>query len=126
MNRIELDIQMLPPSPNQMRGAHWSKAHRVREDASWAVMKAWSDANRPEAPRAPASVDVVIHSHGRAGDPDNAWSRLKPILDSLVERRLLVDDSPRWLTLGTITHTKAPPRKGHVAVTITYHEEEEA
>lgn len=119
---IELDIPMLPPSPNQLRSAHWAKLHRIREDASWAVLKAWNTAGRPGAPKTAAVVDVVICAHGRAGDPDNAWARMKPILDSLVEHLLLVDDSPAWLSLGTISHAKAPPKQGHVLVTITYQE----
>jgi len=83
-------------------------------------MKAWSDAGRYGIATYPAVIDVTICSSGRPGDEDNAWARCKPIIDALIERRLLVDDSPRWMRLGTVTHQKAPPRKGHIVITITY------
>lgn len=127
MTVVELDIPMLPPSPNETRGAHWSKAKATRDEAAWAVRAAWLNAGQPHFYRydhdAPAIVDATVHSSGRPGDSDNAWARLKPIIDAIVKQGLLVDDSPRWLTLGTINHATAPPKKGHVTVRLTYPEE---
>lgn len=124
---IELDIPMLPPTPNQTRGQHWSKTKATRDEAEWAVLAAWSNAGRPN-PLKPfgrrARLDVVIHSSGRPGDQDNAWARMKPIIDALVHQHLLVDDRPTWLELGSIEHAPAPPKHGRVVVRLTYTTEE--
>lgn len=118
----ELTINYLPPSPNRMRGKHWGAVASIRKDAAWATWYAWNKAHRPSAEGRSAVLDATVHAHGVAGDPDNAWARLKPCLDELVRQGALVDDSPKWLTLGSITHQKAPPRRGHITIRITYQE----
>jgi hypothetical protein len=40
--------------------------------------------------------------HYRPNDPDNALAACKPLLDGLVDAGAIVDDSWRWLEIGSI------------------------
>lgn len=44
-------------------------------------------------------LNISVYRWNRQ-DPDNAVASVKPLIDALVERGWLSDDSPRWLELA--------------------------
>lgn len=117
---VTLIVPYVPPSPNQLRGS-WPVIRRVRQDSAWAVAASLGR-NRPAAMSRRARVDAAIHQHGVAGDPDNNTARIKPILDELVRRGVLVDDSEEWLELRPVAHHAARAGRGFVSIVVRYAE----
>lgn len=107
-----LELQLpLPPreaSPNN----HASRLARMRALAGyrWLVgalaRQALERSSWPIAPRVRLSLTYRL-AGGRDGfyrpnDPDNALAACKPLLDGLVDAGVIVDDSWRWLEIGSI------------------------
>ncbi len=58
-----------------------------------------------------------MHRYGkRALDPDNGTAGLKPILDSLTQLNLIVDDSDKWITLRFENMKLLPGEKPHTKI----------
>lgn len=92
------DIPMVPLSPNEILGRHWSKKH--------GEAKKWRRAIGAVCKHAPKGaitgrvfVEIGIYRE-RLLDPDNAVAACKPILDALKRYGWLVDDSEQFLELS--------------------------
>jgi hypothetical protein len=118
METHRLVVEALPPSPNQMRGAHWSRVKRERDTVGWAVLAGWAQAGRPRAHGRRAHVHVHLLAPGVADDPDNRLARCKQLLDQLVACGALADDSERFMQVDVPTRERA--RVGSCVVTISY------
>lgn len=89
-----------PPSPNRMRHAHWAAASRSsREWRGWAhlaALQAMSVAPKAtgRTPLAAALIEpTFVCRTRRRRDDDNLIASLKPVLDGLVDARMLRDDA---------------------------------
>ena len=90
-----------PPSPNTMVRWHWGRRARERKtwrDATvWAAREAMSRSTLPGR-FVPVSVVVTfVYPVKRTRDRDNMVASLKPVLDGLVDARILKDDGPEHL-----------------------------
>jgi hypothetical protein len=118
---FELEVAALPPGPNAMRGAHWTRVRRERADVGYAVLASWAAAGRPRARGRHAFVHVHIVAPGRPDDLDNRLARCKQLLDQLVVCGALADDSERFLEIDVPTRERGSP--GRCRVTIRYDRE---
>ena len=76
---------------------HWAQRRKLdmqaKECAYWHAKEAgWVPVDGPAA----LHIVLVVH-RGPLPDVDNAYARVKPLVDGL--KSFIVDDSPRWLTL---------------------------
>ena len=106
----------LPPDRGNARG-HWAAHHRQRR-SYWAALDVHALAQRfrLKAPLARANVAIDLRTWNPM-DPDNLAARCKYLLDWLVTRGYLVDDSPRTITL-TVTQRVDRTNRG-ATVTLT-------
>jgi hypothetical protein len=119
MRRLELTF----PMPVNLANArlHWrEKARRHQAWKMLAVVRERGLRGR-HRPMQRLRVTAVLYHGGAVMDHDNAVARLKWCLDLLRERGLIVDDSPRHLTLTGIPEQRAGrPRR----VVLTLEEED--
>lgn len=98
---LEFFLAGHPPSPNMTVRWHW--ARRARERRTWRDATVW--AAREALPRSslsgqfkPVSVIVTfVYGVKRTRDRDNLVASLKPVLDGLVDARVLKNDGPEHL-----------------------------
>lgn len=91
---IVLNFDEATPSLNALHGHHFTKKHRLRVRWGWLV-KAEVRRQQIWVPPRWAKARIRIERHGpRMLDYDNARAGLKPLLDSLVEEKLILDDKP--------------------------------
>lgn len=93
------------PMPVNLANArmHWAQKNRRHND--WklrALVIERALRVRPKRPMARVRVTAVMHVGRGIMDHDNAVARLKWCLDFLKERGVIVDDSPKHLTLAGI------------------------
>lgn len=105
---IELTIPVPSPSLNRTHGSHWSHYRKVqkawREEVWAAAINA--KCGKPQYPRS----SLTIERYGkRLLDPDNFTGGLKPICDALKLAGLILDDSPKHITLTATQHVGSPP-----------------
>ena len=111
MTPLTIDLP-LPPRALSSNGSHghWSRKSRAARDyrtSVWALVLA---ARFPDSPPARRRVSYTFGIKGaRAGgyycprDISNALAAFKAGQDGLVDAGLLVDDSAKWMELGTVT-----------------------
>jgi hypothetical protein len=86
---------------NRLLRLHWSaRQHALAVDAQMV----WAYARATEIPRATTprriSLHFILAGRQQECDPD---ATLKSLLDACVKCGILVDDSPRWVQLGSVT-----------------------
>lgn len=65
-----------------------------------------------------ATLSAVMYVGGNRRDDDNAVASLKPLLDLLIERGLIVDDKRPYLTLEGIPEQRtSTPRRVELTLT---------
>jgi len=100
---IELTLP-LPPNRANAR-EHWRVTHRKKveyyEKAELTLMMADWDRGGQAPPRGRVTLTATLYVWARM-DPDNAVSRLKWPIDSLVSYGFLVDDNEKWLDFTEI------------------------
>lgn len=89
----------VPISLNKFLRMHWSKRNRQLK-ADYAIIKISCSDLKPAKGHRTLNVSFT----GTRCDPDNL---LKILLDGLVHCKVLVDDSPEFLTLGSVTASTA-------------------
>jgi hypothetical protein len=89
----------LPPNMANAR-THWAKKHRQQK--AYRIRCTVAHPSRPRAPISPAIVDAKVYVWNLMDD-DGLTARLKWPLDWLVQRDILVDDSPAHMRLGEVT-----------------------
>jgi hypothetical protein len=113
---IRLRVEGRPPALNKLLG-HWGQAYRLK--------KAWTDQvmvskqnQRLRKAKGKRRVDmhVCLGRGTRQTDPDALW---KASLDALKVNGLLVDDSPKWCEMGTVTQERAPTIAGWTTYVLT-------
>ena len=101
MGSLTFHLSGHPPHDNETRRWHWAKRSREmrvwRDAANWAARAAFRDATLGDAFH-PCRIHVVFrYKVHRTRDVANLVASLKPIIDGIVDARMLRDDSPRWL-----------------------------
>lgn len=96
--RLEVTIPGLPKLPNQLLWKHWRTVKR-NTDAWKGHVRLATLGQRPPAPLKCAYV--VCRRYGvRACDPDALPGSFKPLLDGLVEARILAGDRAENFAMG--------------------------
>lgn len=113
--RLDISLPGLPPM-NSADATHWRTRRAIRLKWEAAVWHA-TIGKRPEKPLVQARVTIVRRST-REPDFENLTQGGKFLLDGLVRCRVLADDSPAIIGQPTYLWEKAPPRKGHVSITV--------
>ena len=105
MSSQRLEIPFHTARLNQLLGCHWGTAHALkkRDQSAVAICAANASLEKATSPRK-VSLFVWMGRKHRRPDPDAFW---KSLLDALVACELLIDDSPRWCTLGDVTFGRA-------------------
>ena len=91
-----------PASLNAYLGRHWGVGARLKKRDETTIAATL----KPAIPQATGHRKLSVAFVGMRGDIDN---RLKSLQDALVLAGLLKDDSPKWLTLGSLTSEKGKP-----------------
>ena len=97
---IELTLP-LPPNRANAR-EHWRVTHRKKTeyyDRTFLALRA--QARHPHLPPVRRTLTATLYVWSKS-DPDNATSRLKWAIDSLVSFGFLVDDNEKWLDFTEI------------------------
>lgn len=106
---ITLEIPRVPCSPNDLLGYHWR--HRQRNSKLWQQeINCALVGRKPEQPYPCAYIAIVRCGHGEL-DEDNLTGSVKPIIDALRYAKVLVDDSPKHMTLR-VTQSRCSPKVG--------------
>lgn len=85
-----------PVTANRYLRMHWTR--RRLEGHAWHSYIVGYAGRPPDSPPRKARVSIVVRRK-RLQDPDNAYASCKPVLDALVRRGWLWDDSGRHLEL---------------------------
>ena len=113
-----------PPHDNTTRRWHWAKRSREmkmwRDAANWATRAAYRDSTLTGAFR-PCRIHVVFkYKVRRTRDVANLVASLKPVIDGIVDARMLRDDSPEWLPEPpTVVEMVDPQGFDGIIVTLT-------
>lgn len=96
---ITLQIPEPTPSLNEFTTGHWSRYRSMRKHWSLLVMVAKNHASIGAWPPFAKSKVTIVREGVKLLDDDNLKGGCKPIIDSLRDHRLIVDDSPAHLEL---------------------------
>ncbi len=113
-----------PPHDNETRRWHWGKRSREmkiwREAAKWACREAYGKSDMLGVFK-PVRIHVrFLYRVHRTRDVANLIASLKPVIDGMVDARMLRDDGPTWLPGGPSVEEVVNPRgKVGIEVTIT-------
>jgi Holliday junction resolvase RusA-like endonuclease len=113
---IELNIKGLPDLPNKIDGRHWKT--RWYHNVKW--KKKVTEAlvgNIPMKPFTRARIECIRFT-SKQPDFDNLAKSFKPILDALVENRIIIDDNPNVIGAPTYTWTRGTPGDGCIKIKI--------
>jgi hypothetical protein len=106
-----------PVAVNILLHCHWATAAR-RKAVDRNLIAGYCLFHRLPIATGPRRVDLLItrgkSQRGRDGDPDCFW---KSLLDSLVHAKMLIDDSRRWVQLGSVTFDRGPERATTITLT---------
>ncbi len=109
-NDIHLVIDKASPTLNQIKGMHYQKYRKLREEWAWLVKEAATKAGVQPGDEPIDECTVVIHRYcyhtaGVRPDWDGLYGGLKPVIDCLTIMKrsspnglgIIVDDSPDHL-----------------------------
>jgi hypothetical protein len=104
INTYRIEIPGWVPTPlNQLMG-HWrGRWGRKKQDKAMVLVHAWKAGIPLATGRRRVSLAITLPPGQRRWDPDCFW---KSCNDALVAARLLVDDSPKWCELGTVSYER--------------------
>jgi Holliday junction resolvase RusA-like endonuclease len=97
----------LPERLNVLLRLHWSKRQRALKSDAERVWAAVREASVPPATGC-RRLSVRFESPGTPADPD---ARTKSLADALVKAKVLLDDSPHLLILGSVESVRGPTRR---------------
>lgn len=113
---IEILLEGLPPTPNQLIRMHWAQV--AKEKKRWRTMTYYQARSlRPQTPYRHVELTVVRGS-SRGTDLDNVLAAVKPIIDGLVDAGILADDCPKVVQRIIPMWEKAPIRKGFIKIIV--------
>lgn len=107
---------ILPFTANERERKHWRALAREKDEWTLLIPLA-AEVNKQQEGDPPRLVEVVFSkTRGPESDPDGLPFRAKSILDALVRRGWLRDDSPKWCKLEVREETRAPARQTTIAI----------
>lgn len=106
---IELTIPVPTPSLNRTHGGHWTHYSKVKRAWLEEIFAAKVAAKVSGDPRYGRSSLTIERYGKRLLDPDNFTGGLKPVIDGLKRNGLILDDTPKHITLNAIQHVGPPP-----------------
>lgn len=113
---IEITLQGLPKTPNQLVRMHWAAKHK--ESKRWRTMTAYAAKKvAPKKPFEAVTLTFVRHSSRRV-DIDNGISALKPIIDGLKDGGIILDDNPNVVKSIAFDWNKAAPKEGFIKIIV--------
>jgi Holliday junction resolvase RusA-like endonuclease len=98
---------------NMQRRAHWSEVAKAKADTALVVTAAAKKAKLPPIDELVSIRLVWFAPDARRRDVDGLAPMMKSILDCLVQRKVLVDDSSKYVweaKLGPIVVDRTAPR----------------
>lgn len=103
MIELVVDLPGRPPTPNR-RANRWAEARSRKEWRGWTYLAALealrSSGNADDYPLEAVVVEPVFYVRtARRRDDDNLVASLKPLLDGLVDARVVADDRRERLRL---------------------------
>ncbi len=122
MHKLRIE-RWRPPLANQWRGAHWSKAHKLRTEMMsllWAYAR--SQGVPPATTRRKVSLAICLAPKQKVPDAD---SMDKLLLDALVGCGLLLDDGAKGL-VGRVEVTFTRSSLADWGTTLTFTDVEDA
>lgn len=115
---ITLQIPEPTPSMNEFVKGHWTKYRSMRRHWSMLVLVAKNQASVGAWPPFPRTRVTILREGAKLLDADNLHGGVKPIVDSLRDHHLIVDDSPEHLEL-TVTQVQiSKPRYPRTTIKI--------
>ncbi len=112
---LELDIDGLPKTPNELLHAHWSTVRSNSSYWKWLVRGAVGR-RRPRVPLPRASIVFTRYSASEP-DWDNLVGSFKPVLDGLVRSKVIEDDKPSNVN-AAYYWIRAPKTKGRISIQV--------
>jgi crossover junction endodeoxyribonuclease RusA len=102
MGELSFFLQGHPPLPNRSQYLHWARKSREtkvwRTAAFYAARSAFRDSTLDGQALHPVRIDVrFFYKVRRTRDRANMVASLKPVIDGLVDARIMPDDGPEWL-----------------------------
>jgi hypothetical protein len=108
-------IPIVPMTNNQRERAHWAKLAKEKDD--WTLLiPLCAEANRQQEGERRMVEIVFCKTRGPESDSDNLHARCKSILDALVRRGWMIDDSPKYIDLRVSETTRAASTQTVIAV----------
>lgn len=113
---IEIVFQGLPPTPNTK--VHWAvkakTAKKWRTQARYLALKA-----RPIGHKPFISVELtIVRGSARPCDIDNAIAAAKPLIDGIVDAKIISDDNPNVVKAIRYEWQKTAPKAGYVKIIV--------
>lgn len=93
-----ISFPRVTPSNNKLIRMHYRKRKVLRETFGKELMAA-EDWRIPEVKQEQRRKVKIISFREKLLDKDNFYGGLKPLLDALIDRRKIYDDSPKYLEL---------------------------
>jgi Holliday junction resolvase RusA-like endonuclease len=103
-----------PARLNELLGCHWAAAAQRKKHDRTLVCVESRIQSVPKA-RGPRRVSLLLTMAPKQRRPDpDCW--FKSLLDALVHAGLLIDDGPKWCTLGGVTYDRGPKKRTTIAL----------
>ena len=98
---IKLILTQLTPSNNVLIRMHYRARKRLKESYMWELLAAMNENGINQVNVVPGDRKklMIISYRKKLLDPDNLTGGLKVLIDSLVDMRLIHDDSPKYLEM---------------------------
>lgn len=94
-----ISIPRITPPNGVLLRMHWTKRRKLRETFGLELMAA-TDWRVPKVEeKEKRKVKIVSHRISLIRDDDNFYGGLKPLLDALTGRRIIYDDSRKYIEL---------------------------
>jgi len=101
-----------PTSVNKLLSAHYKGRNKIKQkDYELIAGHAMAQGISPAVLKRRVSLHLVVEKGQRMGDESNLWKILE---DGLVNCRLLVNDSPRWIERGKVNWSRGTSRETFV------------
>jgi hypothetical protein len=97
--RLVIPANLSKTNPNRATG-HWAGLYRAKKALKADAEKIWLVAGRPRS-KTPVRVNVIARCWQKM-DRDNIVASLKACFDGLFKGAITEDDSPEWVTIGTV------------------------
>jgi len=109
---MRIEIPGKPPTINQIyAGAHWAERKKIKDAWRWRVKAALTENPQKPVEHYPVTVEVIVQFTGRRYDWENCAFAAKLVQDALIAEGILENDSPPYISRGTLIPIKGPEDK---------------